>query len=140
MLLSISLLCLSSHPHSLPLLSVNLTSVCFTSTPSSHLPPGRSRWTYTTGTEMGGKSSRLLSLLFFLFFFFFFSFVHFQLQIEFIKCHTLFCLGAVLSVKLLGIRTDGGLYLPGTSWMINQKQLAGERLQLSEHEVRVYER
>lgn len=83
--------------------------------------------------------SLLACYLSFFLFFFFFSFVHFQLQIEFLKCHTLFCLGAVLSFKLLGIRTDGGLYLPGTSWMINQKQLAGERLQLSGHEVRVYQ-
>lgn len=137
--LSISLLCLSavslSHPHT-------LSPLCESHLCLSHLhslisppppPPGRSRWTFTTGTEMGGKCSRsLLS--------FFFFFIHFQLQIESLECHTLFCQEAVLLGLLLGIRTDGVLHPPGTCWLINQKHLAGERWQLSGQEVRVYER
>lgn len=106
--------------------SLNLTSVCLISATSSHLPPGQSRWTFMIGIEMGGKFSHSLSLTF--------SFIHFQLQIESHKCHTLFCLGAVILVLLLGIRTDGGLHPPGTRWLMNQKQLAGS--QLSGKEVR----
>lgn len=110
-------------------LTLTLFSVNLTSAPSSHLPPGQSRWTFMTGTETGGKFSCWLSLSFS---FLFFSFIHFQLRTESLKCHTLFCLTwgrrTVLSVLLLGITTNGELHPPGTCWVINQKYLTGERL------------
>lgn len=45
-----------------------------------------------------------------------------------------------LSVQPLGIRADEGLYLSGTSRVINQRQLAGGRLRLSGRAVGVRER